>query len=134
MLADFELLPGLLLDAGQFVAVFGGHFAEDLAGAGVFHVADGLGRGLAEDLAGLQAAVGADDHPRAAAIFPPRGGGKDPQKTHHAVSGNVIGHIQPSWPRSVTETAGQEKGNPPASCGGCIPHFVSFRHSASNPG
>ena len=60
-------LAGLLPEAGQLVAVFGGHFAEDLAGAGVLHAAQGLGRGLAEDLARLQAAVGPRNHSRPAA-------------------------------------------------------------------
>ena len=56
-----ELGPALLLEAPQLAAVFGGHFAKDLAGAGAFQVAQNLGRGLAKNLAGLQAAVGRND-------------------------------------------------------------------------
>ena len=92
LLAEVELLAGLLLKAGELVAVFGGHLAEDLAGPGVFDVAERLGRGLAEDLADLQPAVGPHDNLIVAAIFPAAGGRKHPQQPHRAVANHVVSH------------------------------------------
>ena len=88
------------------MVVVGGHLAEDLAGPGVFQAAEHLGRGLAEDLAGLQTPVGPGNHAWCRGAYSLPRGRKDPQKTHRAIANHIVGHT-----RSLTETPRTRKGN-----------------------